>query len=76
MSTTLDDDTEVASADANHEHASEKYSIVEFDGKDDRWDPKNFPEIKKWFILFAVSHGAVIVTCTSSLYVRSSRLRR
>lgn len=44
-------------------------TIVEFDGKDDDWDPKNFSKLKKWVILIAVTHGAVIVTCASSLYV-------
>jgi len=49
--------------------ANEKFDIVGFEGKDDLWDPKTFPKWKKWGILFAVAHGAVIVTCASSLYV-------
>jgi hypothetical protein len=48
---------------------SEKFTVVGFDGDDDPWDPKNFPKWKKWAVLFAVAHGAVIVTCASSLYV-------
>jgi hypothetical protein len=48
---------------------SEKFTVVGFDGDDDPWDPKNFPIWKKWAVLFAVAHGAVIVTCASSLYV-------
>jgi hypothetical protein len=47
----------------------EKYTFVEFDAADDRWDPKNFSKIKKWIVLAVVTHGAVIVTCASSLYV-------
>ena len=47
----------------------EKFTMVGFDGNDDSWDPKNFPKWKKWGVLFAVTHGAAIVTCTSSLYV-------
>jgi hypothetical protein len=43
--------------------------IVEFEGEGDKWDPKNFRGLKKWAILYAVTHGAVIVTCASSLYV-------
>lgn len=49
--------------------ASEKWSIVEFEGVDDRWDPKNFSKLKKWLCLASVTHGAVVVTCASSLYV-------
>jgi hypothetical protein len=51
----------------------EKLNIVQFDGSDDNWDPKNFSELKKWIVLFAVTHGAVIVTCTSSIYVPISK---
>jgi hypothetical protein len=47
----------------------EKFVVVGFDTADDPWDPKNFPKWKKWAILFAVAHGALIVTCASSLYV-------
>jgi len=57
------------SDNATDDSAVEKFTVVEFDGKDDEWDPKNFPAWKKWAILFAVAHGAVIVTCASSLYV-------
>jgi hypothetical protein len=52
---------------------NEKYIVVGFDGDDDPWDPKNFSKWKKCGILFAVTHGAAIVTCTSSLYVSSPR---
>jgi len=56
---------------ASSSDATEKYSVVEFEGPEDKWDPKNFSHAKKWSILFAVAHGAVVVTCASSLYVRS-----
>jgi hypothetical protein len=49
--------------------AAEKWTIVEFEGDDDRWDPKNFSKVKKWLCLASVTHGAVVVTCASSLYV-------
>ena len=52
----------------------EKIQIVEFDGPDDPFDPKNFSTSKKWFILLVVTHGAIVVTCTSSLYVFITRL--
>ena len=45
-------------------------TIVQFD-EGDKWNPKNFSKLKKWAILIAVTHGAVIVTCSSSLYVFS-----
>jgi hypothetical protein len=48
----------------------EKIQLVEFDGADDPFDPKNYSTFKKWVILLAVTHGAVVVTCASSLYVR------
>jgi hypothetical protein len=54
---------------ATDDSMNEKFTVVQFDGDDDSWDPKNFPEWKKWAVLFAVAHGAVIVTCASSLYV-------
>jgi hypothetical protein len=50
----------------------EEMTIVEFE-EDDKWDPKNYSKLKKWVILIAVTHGAVIVTCASSLYVFSYR---
>lgn len=49
----------------------EDYVIVQFEGIDDTWDPKNFSPAKKWLILSVVTHGAAIVTCASSLYVSS-----
>jgi hypothetical protein len=55
--------------DGSQESQTEKFTVVSFDGNDDQWDPKNYPKWKKWGILFSVAHGAVIVTCTSSLYV-------
>ena len=58
-----------ASAASSSDTATEKYSIVEFEGPEDTWDPKNFTSAKKWLILFAVAHGAIVVTCASSLYV-------
>jgi hypothetical protein len=65
--------------DANHtpaertlsNHEKENPIIVEFDGADDPFDPKNFSNLKKWVVLIAVTHGAVVVTCASSLYVCS-----
>jgi hypothetical protein len=48
---------------------SDKMVIVEFDGGDDKWDPKNFSSYKKWVVLTFVMHGAVVVTCASSMYV-------
>lgn len=48
----------------------EETSIVEFD-EGDKWNPKNFSKIKKWVILIVVTHGAVVVTCASSIYVLS-----
>jgi len=54
--------------DESRESPKGEYTIVEFGGEDDKWD-KNFSDIKKWLILSAVTHGAVIVTCASSLYV-------
>lgn len=56
------------------EAPKEEYTIVEFDGDHDKWDPKNLSNIKKWLILSAVTHGAVIVTCASSLYAFYSSL--
>ena len=55
--------------DESRESPKGEYTIVEFGGEDDKWDPKNFSNIKKWLILSAVTHGSVIVTCASSLYV-------
>jgi hypothetical protein len=49
--------------------SNDKYRIVEFDGPDDKWDPKNFSELKKWCVLVTVTLGAVVVTCASSMYV-------
>jgi hypothetical protein len=54
----------------------EDYMNVEFEGIDDTWDPKNFSYVKKWLVLSAVMHGAVIVTCASSIYVSSPSLWR
>jgi hypothetical protein len=51
------------------ESSSEKHTVVNFEGADDPWDPKNFPKWKKWVILCTVTDGAAIVTCVSSLYV-------
>ena len=52
----------------------EKVKIVEFDGDDDPIDPKNYSNFKKWAIVIAVTVGATIVTCASSLYVRLLKL--
>jgi len=51
--------------------SAEQWTFVEFEGEHDRWDPTNFSKLKKWLVLASVTYGAVIVTCTSSLYVRS-----
>ena len=56
------------------EVTNDKTIIVEFDGKDDKWDPKNFPEFKKWTVLIVVGLGSVVVTCASSMYVSTPRL--
>jgi hypothetical protein len=69
MSTLLNDLPDNGTEDST----SEKYTVVGFDGDDDPWDPKNFSKWKKWGILLAVTHGAAIVTCTSSLYVSIPR---
>ena len=70
--TTLVGDRLYMQSDASAASSSEavgKYSIVEFEGPDDRWNPKNFSSLTKWSILLVVSHGAFIVTCASSIYV-------
>jgi hypothetical protein len=46
-------------------------TIVQFNGPDDEWDPKNWSQTKKWVILCLVTHGAVVATCASSMYVCS-----
>jgi hypothetical protein len=42
--------------------------VVEFETNDPT-DPKNFSTLKKWVVLLWVAHGALVVTCASSLYV-------
>jgi len=64
--TLQDDGPDNATEDST---STEKFTVVTFDGDDDPWDPKNFPKWKKWSVVLAVAHGAVIVTCASSLYV-------
>ena len=66
-STTLQDMNDIPGFQSSNEEKDLK--IVEFEGEGDKWDPKNFRVLKKWAILLAVTHGAVIVTCASSLYV-------
>lgn len=63
-STTLSNEETSPTEPKEHQETS----LVEFD-EGDKWNPKNFSNIKKWVILTAVTHGAVIVTCASSLYV-------
>lgn len=69
-STTLRDMNDTPGSSSSSE-AKQDLKIVEFEGEGDRWDPKNFSKLKKWTILISVTHGAVIVTCASSLYVCS-----
>jgi hypothetical protein len=69
-STTLQDGNRPPGSSSSNEGKLD-LRIVEFEGEGDKWDPKNFSKLKKWVILIAVTHGAVIVTCASSLYVRS-----
>jgi hypothetical protein len=69
-STTLQDMNDIPGSSGSNE-GKEDLKIVEFEGEGDKWDPKTFSGWKKWAILYAVTHGAVIVTCASSLYVRS-----
>jgi hypothetical protein len=73
-STTLSDSRDGWTTPNSSEYPHDKYTMVEFDGEDDTWDPKNFSNLKKWMILLVVTHGAVIVTCASSIYVLISLL--
>jgi hypothetical protein len=65
--------TEIPRDESTESVANDKKIIVEFDGPDDKWDPKNFSNFKKWVILIFVTLGAVVVTCASSMYVYSLR---
>jgi len=67
-STTLQSELGSAMSPTVEPKDPEEMTIVEFE-EDDVWDPKNFSKLKKWLVLIAVTHGAVIVTCASSLYV-------
>jgi hypothetical protein len=66
-------DNRIDSSSAVTAVSIEKVKLVQFEGDDDPWDPKNFSSWKRWIILLVVAHGAVVVTCTSSIYVLSLR---
>src|SRR5271167_3812190 len=68
-STTLRDSNDGLSTPNSSESPHKKYTIVEFDDEDDPWDPKNFSKLKKWVILVVITHGAIVATCASSIYV-------
>lgn len=63
-----------SNCDAEKHSSEESVIIVDYDGPDDVYNPRNFSIVRKWVITVIIVNGAFCVAGASSIYTRYAHM--